>query len=100
LHLRNSHIFVNSDEAKQTGFTYVLPKNILKKFISIADLKTQIAGYIYGISPPDNNLVKEIRCIMMVPQIGSRDNVTLPHQMPDSEYLRNLEPLGFIHTQS
>ncbi|CAD8141066.1 unnamed protein product [Paramecium pentaurelia] len=100
LYLRTNHIFVNSDDIKQTGFTYVLPKNILKKFISIADLKTQIAAYLYGISPPDNQQVKEIRAIVMIPQIGSRDNVTMPHQMPDSEYLRNLEPLGWLHTQS
>lgn len=40
LHLRTNHIFVNSDDIKQTGFTYVLPKNVLKKFIGIADLKT------------------------------------------------------------
>jgi pre-mRNA-processing factor 8 len=100
LHLRTNHIFVNSDDIKQTAFTYVLPKNILKKFISIADLKTQIVGYLYGVSPADNSQVKEIRSIVLVPQIGTRDNVTVPHQMPDSEYLRNLEPLGWIHTQS
>ena len=31
-----------------------MPKNLLKKFICIADLRTQIAGYMYGVSPPDN----------------------------------------------
>ncbi|KAF9617880.1 hypothetical protein IFM89_039099 [Coptis chinensis] len=30
-------------------------------------LRTQIAGYLYGISPPDNPQVKEIRCIAMPP---------------------------------
>lgn len=25
--------------------------------------------------------------------------MTLPHQMPDTEYLKNLECLGWIHTQ-
>ena len=29
LHLRTNHIYVNSDEIKDTGYTYVLPKNIL-----------------------------------------------------------------------
>jgi pre-mRNA-processing factor 8 len=38
--MRTGHIFVNSDDVKETGFTYVLPKNILKKFISISDLRT------------------------------------------------------------
>ena len=88
-----------NSEDKETGFTYVLPKNILKKFITIADLRTQISGYIYGVSPKDNNFVKEIRCIVMIPQVGNNVSVTLPQQMPDTEYLKNMEPLGWIHTQ-
>ena len=59
------------DDIKETGYTYVLPKNILNKFICISDLRTQIAGYLYGVSPPDNPLVKEIRCIALVPQHGT-----------------------------
>ena len=44
LHLRVNHIYVNSQDLKEGGFTYVLPKNVLKKFICIADLRTQICG--------------------------------------------------------
>src|SRR6202012_2204652 len=33
LYLRTGHIYVTSDNVKETGFTYILPKNILKKFI-------------------------------------------------------------------
>jgi hypothetical protein len=36
-----------------------MPKNLLKKFICIADLRTQIAGLMYGVSPPDNPQVRE-----------------------------------------
>lgn len=54
LHLRVNHIYVNSEAARDTGYTYVLPKNVLKKFITIADLRTQIAGFMYGCSPSDN----------------------------------------------
>ena len=65
---------------QETGFTYVMPKNILNKFICISDLRTQIMGYLYGFSPPDNPQVKEIRCVVMVPQHGthqvSTDRVT------------------------
>src|SRR6478752_5229135 len=43
LHLRTQHIYVNSDDVKDTGYTYILPKNVLKKFIVISDLRTQIA---------------------------------------------------------
>lgn len=58
LHLRVNHIYVNSDDIREAGFTYVLPKNVLKKFICIADLRTQIAGFLYGVSPPDNPQVR------------------------------------------
>eukprot|EP00940_MAST-03C_sp_MAST-3C-sp2_P002707 g2707.t1 len=99
LPLRTKHIYVSSDSIRETGFTYVLPKNVLKKFICIADLRTQIAGYMYGLSPPDNDKVKEIRAIIMVPQVGTVRNVKLPDQLPRHEYLEDLEPLGWIHTQ-
>jgi len=99
LHLRTNHIYVSSDDIKETGFTYVLPKNILKKFICVSDLRTQIAGFIYGISPPDNPQVKEIRCIVMPPQLGTAQEVTWPNMLPEHEYLTDLEPLGWIHTQ-
>ncbi|KAG2174194.1 hypothetical protein INT43_004215 [Umbelopsis isabellina] len=124
LHLRTNHIYVNSDDIKENGklvekiltseislitlltvtfsnsaYTYVLPKNILKRFITIADLRTQIAGYMYGISPPDAPNVKEIRCIVIPPQWGTHQTVHLPSTAPEHEYLSDLEPLGWIHTQ-
>lgn len=99
LHLRTHHIYVNSDDVKDRGYTYVLPKNVLAKFITIADLRTQVAGYLYGVSPPDNDHVKEIRCIVLVPQVGNHQQVTLPHKLPEHEYLEDLEPLGWLHTQ-
>ena len=43
-----------AEDLREDGYTYVMPKNLLKKFICIADLRTQVAGYLYGISPPDN----------------------------------------------
>ncbi|KAF5181753.1 Pre-mrna-processing-splicing factor [Thalictrum thalictroides] len=97
--LRVNHINVNAEDINEMGFSYILPKNILKKFICIADLRTQIAGYLYGISPPDNPRVKEIRCIAMVPQRGTHQQVHLPLALPKHECLIDLEPLGWIHTQ-
>ncbi|PHJ21003.1 pre-mrna-processing-splicing factor 8 [Cystoisospora suis] len=99
LHLRTHHIYVNSDDIKETGHTYVLPKNLLKKFICVSDLRTQIAAYLYGVSPPDNQQVKEIRALVFVPQVGSHQGVTLPQALPDHPYLNDLEPIGWIHTQ-
>lgn len=66
LHLRVNHIYVNSDDIRESGFTYVLPKNILKKFICIADLRTQVAGYLYGVSPPDNKNVRPRRHLLVL----------------------------------
>jgi len=99
LHLRTNHLYVNSEDIRETGYTYVMPKNILKSFICISDLRTQIAAYLYGISPPDNPQVKEIRCMVLVPQTGSHNSITLPQHLPDHDHLRDLEPLGWIHTQ-
>lgn len=100
LALRTNHIYVTSDDIKETGnYTYILPKNLLKKFITIADLRTQISGFMYGVSPPDHSQVKEIRCIVMPPQWGTHQMVQLPQQLPEHELLKDLEPLGWIHTQ-
>jgi len=99
LHLRTSHIYVSSDECTESGYTYILPKNLLKKFIMIADLRTQISGFLYGVSPPDNPQVKEVRGCVMVPQWGTHQTVHLPNALPEHEYLKGMEPLGWIHTQ-
>ena len=77
-----------------------MPKNILKRFITIADLRVQVAGYLYGSSPTDNAQIKEIRTIVMVPQVGNTRDIQLPHQLPQHEYLKTMEPLGIIHTVS
>jgi pre-mRNA-processing factor 8 len=99
LHLRTNHIYVSSDDINENAYTYVMPKNILKRFICSADLRTQIAGYMYGVSPADNAQVKEIRAIVVVPQWGTHQQVHLPHMLPNHEYLNDYEPLGWIHTQ-
>lgn len=44
LHLRTNHIYVSSDDIKETGYTYILPKNVLKKFICISDLRAQVSA--------------------------------------------------------
>lgn len=65
LPLRLQHIYVSNDDVKDdaASFTYVLPKNILRAFITAADLRTQVAAFLYGSSPPDNKQVKEIKVI-------------------------------------
>ncbi|OAQ62331.1 pre-mRNA processing splicing factor 8 [Pochonia chlamydosporia 170] len=100
LRTRAKNIYVSSVDNDLDDVTYVMPNNILKRFITIADLRVQVAGYLYGASPPDNDQVKEVKCIVMMPQIGGLRNVQLPQQLPRSEFLDGMEPLGIIHTMS
>lgn len=101
LRTRANNIYINSEDVKEEGhFTYVMPKNILKRFITIADLRVQVAGLLYGRSPSDNEQVKEIATIVMIPQVGNTRDVQLPKNLPQHEYLDGLEPLGIIHTVS
>jgi pre-mRNA-processing factor 8 len=99
LHLRVSHIYVNTDGVRDDGYTYVVPKNVLKKFITTADLRTQVAALMYGASPPDNPLVKEVRALVLPPQWGNHATVHLPTALPEHDHLADLEPLGWLHTQ-
>ncbi|AEO57364.1 hypothetical protein MYCTH_2303431 [Thermothelomyces thermophilus ATCC 42464] len=100
LRTRANNMYVAPVDSDVDDITYVMPKNILKKFITIADLRVQVAGYLYGSSPADNDQVKEIKCIVMVPQIGGLRNVQLPQHLPQHELLKDMEPLGLIHTMS
>lgn len=100
LHLRIGRIYVPPEGMSETApFTYIVPKNILRKFVLASDLRTQVAGIMYGTSPADYSTVKEIRCIVLPPQVGTHQRVSLPMQKPDHELLEDLEPLGWIHTQ-
>ena len=49
LHLRTNHI-LSSDDIKETGYTYILPKNVLKKFIVISDLRAQVRGLTFHVN--------------------------------------------------
>lgn len=99
LPLRTNHIYVNNDECEEAGFTYVMPKNLLRKFIACADLRTQIAGYLYGVQPADNASVWEIRAIVLPPQWGNFQTVFVPTDIPSHDMLAGLTPLGLVHTQ-
>ena len=90
---------------------YVMANNILKKFVCISDLQTQVIGLIYGktidiskINKKHNlqrHIVKEVRCIVMVPQTGSLSSVSFHKSLPRVPELRDeeLEFFGIIRTQ-
>ena len=46
--MRTSNVYANTEDIKEAGHTYVLPKNLLKKFVCISDLKIPIFGFLYG----------------------------------------------------
>ncbi|KAI5256332.1 pre-mRNA-processing-splicing factor 8 [Aureobasidium subglaciale] len=100
LRTRANNIYISSEDIRddEEHFTYIMPKNILKRFITIADLRVQVAGYLYGTSPPDNKQIKEVKAIVMVPQVGNTRDIQLPRNLPENDYLNSLEPLGWIHT--
>lgn len=124
LHLRTQHVYVPAAGVLPGAATYVLPKNLLRKLITIADLRTQVAALLYGRSPPDNAAVFEIRALVIPPQTGTHTRVNLPARLPSHELLRQsaaddtiihdteldgaldgslggggaLWPLGWIHT--
>jgi pre-mRNA-processing factor 8 len=52
LHLRTNHIYVSSDDIKETGYTYILPKNVLKKFVTISDLRAQVCTFLESSHSP------------------------------------------------
>ncbi|THZ21253.1 pre-mRNA-processing-splicing factor 8 [Aureobasidium pullulans] len=102
LRTRANNIYISSEDIRddEEHFTYIMPKNILKRFITIADLRVQVAGYLYGSSPPDNKQIKEVKAIVMVPQVGNTRDIQLPRNLPENDYLKSLEPLGWIHTSA
>lgn len=102
LRTRANQIFVKSEEIREDSESnvYILPANVLKRFIGLADLRVQVAAYLYGGSPADEPKVKEIRAVALVPQVGNTREVQLPQNLPEHEALEDMEPLGVIHTSA
>ncbi|CAK7904636.1 pre-mRNA-splicing factor 8 [[Candida] anglica] len=102
LHLRAKNVYVSSNDDDETGFTYIFPKNVLKKLVQISDLRTQVGAYIYGTSPDDNDMIKEVKRIVLVPQLATTHSIQFPNKFPTKTVengLDKLELLGWIHTQ-
>ncbi|KAK8799610.1 hypothetical protein WA158_006158 [Blastocystis sp. Blastoise] len=99
LHMRTTKNHISVVPLIESSMNYVLPYNLLKRFICISDLRVQICGLLYGISPPDDPNTKEVRYIVLVPQIGTSQKVSIPNDLPRHEVLEEMECLGWIHTQ-
>lgn len=102
LHLRVKNIFVSSNEFADDSYAYIMPLVLLKQFIQISDLRVQVSGLIYGCSSPENDEIKEIKYIALIPQLGNTMSTQLPAKLTENENeaLVDLELLGWVHTQS
>jgi hypothetical protein len=86
----------------ETAVRYILPENIFKKFMIISDRRTQVRHsieickekesfildcwlFIRCQSTRYNPQVKEIRCVVLRPQWGTRETVHLPNILPEHE---------------
>lgn len=99
LQMRMNKVYAASgDLADNENYAFIMPKNILSRFIMCSDSRTQIGGFIFGNSAENNSNVKEIRAIVIVPQLADNHHVKFPDTIPNFEGDDKLEPLGWIHT--
>lgn len=99
LYLKLKNIYVASDDFIEEKDVFVLPRNLLKKFVEISDIRIQVAAYLYGCSSSEHPNVKEIRTIALCPQLGNNKSVTFCKPPEDQVELQDLQLLGWIHTQ-
>lgn len=99
--LRAQKVLIASGVEAQSGkTTYVMCKNLLRKFLGAADRRSQIGGILYGCSPGDEPMIKEIRALVVPPQWGNSYMIHMPSAVPHHSALEGLEPIGFIHTHT
>lgn len=94
--LRLQHVYVTNDDVKDDLPTYVLAKNIMKSFVCAADLRTPVAGYLFGSEASDNSRVIEVKAIAVVPQRASQRSVELVNDLPSHPLLNDLKIVGII----
>jgi hypothetical protein len=95
--LRLQHVYVTNDDVKDDLPTFVLAKNLLKAFVCSADLRTPVAGYLFGTVATDNSRVIEVKAIAIVPQRASQRSVELPNDLPTHPLLEDLKIVGIIN---
>lgn len=104
LYLRSKNMFVSSaDFVDDDSYTYIMPTNLVKKLVQISDTRTRVGALVYGKSPSDNDQIKEVKAIALVPQLGNSHSVEFPTKIYDksqNDYLAELELLGWAHTQT
>ena len=49
-------------------------------------------SYLFGTSPKEDKLIKEIKCIVLVPQISTYSTFIVSKYFPENVYLNDFEP--------
>lgn len=96
LHERSKHLYVDSADLDENQLTFVIPKNLVEGLIQVSDVRAQVAAFLFGKAPADNEMIREVRYFVIVPQLGSPTHYRLPEEQPEVE---GLTLLGLIHTQ-
>jgi pre-mRNA-processing factor 8 len=94
--LRLQHVYVTNEDVKDELPTFVLAKNVMKSFVTCADLRAPVAAYLYGQVAPDNSRVVEVKAVVMVPQRSSQRSIELVNELPSHPLLSDLKIVGII----
>jgi pre-mRNA-processing factor 8 len=94
LHLRTARFQVPPENLTDS-LTYVIPLNLLKKFVEISDPYVQICAVMYGIEVDE---AIEIHCFVIPPQTGTYESVDFVKRTPVNPALDGLRCFGLIHT--
>ncbi|KAL0204935.1 hypothetical protein P9112_000242 [Eukaryota sp. TZLM1-RC] len=92
---RCANLIVNSNPTTESPL-YVFPQNLIKKFVSICDIRAQVGGFVYGIQLEEG--VFEVRSIVVPYQFSDHQSITLPLGDPSHPAVEQLVPLGWVHS--
>ncbi|EDR30125.1 pre-mRNA-processing-splicing factor, putative [Entamoeba dispar SAW760] len=87
-------------ENEGEGNPIVIPKNIIKGIIQIADTKIEIGGILFGQESIKNKGLMEVQCCVLVPQYATNKYIVFARHCPQHEELHNMKAIGWIHTCS
>eukprot|EP00834_Sanchytrium_tribonematis_P005171 NODE_296_length_10502_cov_0.638374.p1 type:complete len:2225 gc:universal NODE_296_length_10502_cov_0.638374:3591-10265(+) len=88
LYSRSENVHISNGTEKRIK----IPKDLVRTFISISDVRTKIVGLLFG------NL-DQVECCVILPQYGSANSVEFTNTPLNHPKLNDLNMLGMIHTK-
>lgn len=83
---------------KKNSFFYIVPRNILKQFISISSQNYNHMALVFAEKRSRSSFFREIRILLIPPQIASEKNIDFIKKIPDNKILNNFLFIGTIKT--